>query len=219
MTLPKVKGKFITIEGIEGVGKSSAIQCLQQYLQAHHRSSTFTREPGGTEIAEEIRQVLLHSHQEIMSADTELLLMFASRAQHLERVILPALNQGHIVVSDRFTDATYAYQGGGRGLLFERIAILEQFVQGDLQPDLTLLLDAPIEVGLERIAKRGVKDRIEQEQIAFFHRVRDAYLTRAKECPDRFRIIDATAPIEQVQELICQYIDQLLKSDENTENC
>lgn len=208
----KEKGLFITIEGIEGVGKSSAVQCLREYFQVHQVSPIFTREPGGTEIAEAIRQILLHKHEELMSCDTELLLMFAGRAQHIAKTILPALQAGKVVVSDRFTDATYAYQGGGRGIAEERIKILEQWVQGDLQPDLTLLLDAPIELGLQRISVRGQRDRIEQEQIEFFHRVRAAYLLRAKQFPERFKIIDATKPISEVQEVICDTVAGLLQT-------
>lgn len=207
------KGKFITIEGVEGVGKSSAMQCLQQYLQAHDVAAVFTREPGGTEIAEAIRQTLLQPHSEIMSPDTELLLMFASRAQHLASVILPALTQNKVVISDRFTDATYAYQGGGRGINMDRIAELEKFVQGNFQPNLTLLLDAPVEVGFERIAARGIKDRIEQEHLSFFQRVRDCYLARAKRYPERFKVIDATKPMSQVHDIICEHVREVLTGD------
>lgn len=207
------KGIFITIEGVEGVGKSSAIQCLQQYLQAQEIAAVFTREPGGTQIAEAIRQTLLQPHSEIMSPDTELLLMFGSRAQHLASVIFPALAQNKVVVSDRFTDATYAYQGGGRGIKLERIAELEKFVQGNFQPNLTLLLDAPVEVGFERIAVRGTKDRIEQEHLSFFQRVRNCYLDRAKHYPKRFRVIDATKPMSEVHDIICDHVREVLTGD------
>lgn len=213
MIQQRQKGIFITIEGGEGVGKSSALECLQDYLRVNTVPSVFTREPGGTEIAEAIRQTLLQPHVETMSADTELLLMFASRAQHIASVIQPGLDQGKVVISDRFTDATYAYQGGGRGISIERIAALEKFVQGNLQPDLTLLLDAPIEVGLERISSRGFKDRIEQEQFSFFQNVRNSYLERAKQFPERFHIIDATQPLATVHAEICENVAALLKGN------
>lgn len=210
MITKKNTGVFITIEGVEGVGKSTAIQFLKSYFNSLHRDFILTREPGGTEIAEAIRKLILLHHEEQMDSDTELLLMFASRAQHIARVIHPALKEGKIVLSDRFTDATYAYQGGGRGMDKNRIAILEEWVQQGLQPDLTLLLDAPIEIGLERITSRGAKDRIEEERIDFFQRVRDAYLMRAKKFPSRFRIIDATQSLEKVQENLQQTISDFL---------
>lgn len=193
------QGIFITIEGVEGVGKSTAIHYIVRSLQELGQEVIVTREPGGTEIAEEIRQVLLQHHHEKMASDTELLLMFASRAQHLASIIMPNLVKGITVVSDRFTDATYAYQGGGRGVDIARIQILEAWVQGHLQPDFTLLLDAPIEVGIERILSRGPKDRIEQETIDFFHRVRQSYLDRARQYPYRFRMVDATLPLDEVE--------------------
>ncbi|MBA2654849.1 MAG: dTMP kinase [Gammaproteobacteria bacterium] len=195
----KTKSIFITLEGIEGVGKSTALQFLEKFFQEQNLDYVLTREPGGTEIAESIRQLILEHHTESMASDTELLLMFASRAQHIAKVIKPALAASKIVLSDRFTDATYAYQGGGRGISFDRIATLESWVQGHLQPDLTILLDAPIEVGLNRILSRGAKDRIEQEKIEFFHRVREAYLQRAEQFGARFKIIDATQTIAKVQ--------------------
>lgn len=194
----KKKGIFITIEGIEGVGKSTALRYLQHHFEKEHRQYVVTREPGGTPIAEDIRRVILTPADEKMCSDTELLLMFASRAQHIHNVIYPALEEGKIVVCDRFTDATYGYQGGGRGISMDRIRILEQWVQKGLEPDLTILLDAPPEVGLHRITSRGAKDRIEQEKLDFFERVRDTYLERAKKYA-RFKIIDATLPIEEVQ--------------------
>lgn len=190
---------FITIEGIEGVGKTTAIRFIQELFEFFELNYVMTREPGGTEIAEAIRQLILSHHVEHMSPDTELLLMFASRAQHIEKVIKPNLMAGKIVLSDRFTDATYAYQGGGRGLPEKRIAELEQWVQNGLKPDLTLLLDAPIEIGLKRMLSRGAKDRIEQEKIDFFHRVRACYLERAERFPDRFKVVDATQSLEMVQ--------------------
>ncbi|MNC49188.1 Thymidylate kinase [compost metagenome] len=161
-----------------------------------------TREPGGTPLAEKVRELLLAPSDESMAADTELLLVFAARAQHLAQVIRPALARGAVVLCDRFTDATYAYQGGGRGLSVERIATLEQFVQGDLRPDLTLVFDLPVEVGLARAAARGRLDRFEQEGQAFFEAVRQAYLQRAGREPQRYTLLDAAQPLEAVQRSI-----------------
>jgi dTMP kinase len=196
------KGIFITVEGVEGVGKSTIIKFIAHYFQKMGVNIIVTREPGGTEIAESIRQLILGHHQEVMATDTELLLMFASRAQHIDQVIRPGLLAGNIVLSDRFTDATYAYQGGGRGISIDRIKQLESWVQGGLKPDLTLLLDAPIEVGLNRLLSRGAKDRIEQEKVEFFYRVRQSYLDLAKQEPNRFVIIDATCAQEVVEKNI-----------------
>lgn len=206
----KRKGLFITIEGVEGAGKSTAIKYVEQLAHRQNIPCTFTREPGGTEIAEAIRRVLLESHQEAMAADTELLLMFASRAQHLAQVIAPALNDGQVVICDRFTDATYAYQGGGRGIDKQRIAVLEQWVQGSIRPDLTIILDIPVEVGLQRVLVRGAKDRIELERLEFFQRVRSTYLQRAQQHPERYRIIDATVPLEKVQSQICSSLSEVI---------
>lgn len=206
MNTEKRKGFFITIEGVEGVGKSSAIAFLTNFFQSRDFNFVATREPGGTEIAEDIRQLILQSHKETMFPDTELLLMFAGRAQHIATIIEPALNEDKIVISDRFTDATYAYQGGGRGIETHRIEALEKLVQKGLQPNLTLLLDASIEVTLQRIFKRGAKDRIEQEDVEFFDRVRTTYLRRAQEFPERFRVIDASRSKEEVQQAIAEVI-------------
>lgn len=172
-----------------------------------------TREPGGTLIAEEIRALLLGEHSETMCSDTELLLMFAGRAQHLTQLIRPALAAGQWVLCDRFTDASYAYQGGGRGIAEQRIAVLESWVQQDLQPDITILLDLPVEMGLQRIIKRGNLDRIETEQQAFFQRVRDCYLERAKQFPNRFRIVDASQSLAKVKEMLQGIIDELVNSN------
>jgi dTMP kinase len=191
---------FITIEGIEGAGKSTAMRFLEQCFQSAKLNYIVTREPGGTMIAEAIRHIVLNRHEEIMNSDTELLLMFAGRAQHIQQVINPALAEGKFVICDRFTDATYAYQGGGRGISNDRIAILESWVQGGLQPDLTILLDIPFPVSLRRITSRGQKDRIEQEKSEFFQRVRAAYLARAQNYPERFRIIDASQSLNDVQD-------------------
>ena len=196
------QGKFITIEGGEGVGKSTNLAYLHGLLNSRGVSFVESREPGGTPLAEELRDTLLRERDETVGSDCELLLMFAARSQHLSRVIVPALTRGDWVVCDRFTDATFAYQGGGRGLDWDRIAQLEQMVQGDLRPDLTLLLDVPVEVGMDRARQRGELDRFEQEQLSFFERVRQAYLKRATEDPQRFRIIDASQPLVQVQQQI-----------------
>jgi len=199
------RGKFITIEGSEGVGKTTQIAALRDSLQERGLEVVVTREPGGTPRAERIRELLLTPTDEPMPMTCELLLMFAARATHIENLIRPALERGAWVVCDRFTDATYAYQGEGRGVRREEIASLELFVQAELRPDLTLLLDAPIEVGAARAAARdgqGVRDRFEQERQDFFERVRNAYLERARNQPGRFAVIDATADRESVQQAI-----------------
>jgi len=193
------RGLFITVEGGEGVGKSTNIEFIKGLISAHNVKCIVTREPGGTPLAEEIREVLIATREEEFVSETELLLMFAARAQHLHQKILPALEQGIWVISDRFTDATYAYQSGGRGVPSEKVALLENFVQGDVRPNLTLLLDAPIEVGMSRARNRGKLDRFEEEEVEFFNRVRENYLQRAKVEPNRFKIIDATQSLDSVQ--------------------
>ena len=190
---------FITLEGTEGVGKSTALAYIQEYLNAHYVPFISTREPGGTPLAEKIRQLLLTKDDEKMAYHTELLLMFAARAQHLQQVIKPALAAKKWVLCDRFTDASYAYQGGGRGLPIHDIAQLESLVQGELRPTLTLWLDAPVELGLQRAAARQELDRFEQEKVDFFQKVRAVYQQRAEAYPQRFRRIDASLPLEQVQ--------------------
>ena len=197
-----MKGKFITVEGIEGVGKTTNIDFIHQQLQAAGRDVVLTREPGGTPLAEAIRGLLLDPAYTGMDSTCELQLMFAARAEHLARVVWPALEQGQWVLCDRFTDATYAYQGGGRGIDSGVIARLEELVQGDFRPDLTLLLDVPVEIGLARASKRGALDRFEQEKVAFFERVRNAYLEMAQRNPDRYRVIDASLPLNDVQNQI-----------------
>jgi len=198
------RGLFITIEGGEGVGKSTNIEFIKATLEAQGIQCIVTREPGGTPLAEEIREVLIKNRDEQVVTETELLLMFAARAQHLHQKILPALEAGTWVISDRFTDATYAYQSGGRGVSSEKVALLENFVQGEVRPDLTLLLDAPIEVGMARAKSRGKLDRFEEEASEFFNNVRNNYLNRAKAEPDRFKIIDATQTLALVQADISQ---------------
>ena len=193
------RGRFITVEGIEGAGKSTHIAYLETLVGTAGHPVIVTREPGGTPIGEALRALLLGPRDEAMDSDTELLLMFAARAEHLARVIRPALQAGTWVLCDRFTDATYAYQGGGRGIPEQRIRALETWVHGGLQPDLTLLLDLPVAAGLARAAHRGPGDRFEQEDVAFFERVREGYLARAREDGDRFRIIDADGTPEEVR--------------------
>ncbi|HFQ92237.1 MAG TPA: dTMP kinase [Chromatiales bacterium] len=202
------KGLFITVEGIEGVGKSTNLAFIRSCLEAQGREVVMTREPGGTALGEEIREILLAHRHDGMAADAELLLMFAARAEHIARVITPALERGAAVLCDRFTDATYAYQGGGRGIDARRIAVLEDWVQGTLRPDLTLLLDVSVETGLRRAGQRDVADRFEKEQRAFFERVRACYLQRAAREPGRFRIIDAARPLAEVQARIAGVLAQ-----------
>lgn len=193
-----MKGLFISFEGGEGAGKSTMIEKARDYFEAQGRVVLLTREPGGTPLAEEIRELVLGKKFPELCAQTELLLVFAARAQHLHELIIPALEQGKVVLCDRFTDASWAYQGGGRGQPAEFITMLEQGVQGELQPDLTLLLDLPVAMGLRRMASRGEADRIEQESLDFFERVRAAYLQRARQFPLRFRVIDASRDIAGV---------------------
>ena len=202
-----MNGIFITVEGSEGAGKSTNMAFVEDYLRKAGREVVVTREPGGTPLAEHIREVLLGHSYDGMASDCELLLMFAARAEHLDKVIRPALAAGKIVLCDRFTDATYAYQGGGRGIPMDRIAILEQWVQGTLRPDLTLFLDLPVADGMKRAGQRSAPDRFEAQQLEFFDRVRDAYLTLARQHPQRYRVIDASVPLEQVQMQLLTQLD------------
>jgi dTMP kinase len=206
------KGRFITVEGGEGAGKSSNLAYIQALLEAAGKQVLFTREPGGTPLGEAIRELLLGHKHTGMADDTELLLMFAARAEHLQQKILPALEQGIWVLCDRFTDASFAYQGAGRGLSQEKIAELQRFVQGSLRPDLTLLLDLPVDQGLARAGKRSEPDRFESEQRDFFERVRNGYLQIAEREPERVRVIDAAPALEQVQEQIKMVIQHYLES-------
>ena len=187
-----MKGRFITVEGGEGAGKSTQIERIADWCRARGLTVVCTREPGGTRLAESVRELLLDRQNDGLSDTAELLLMFAARAQHLVEVIRPALERGDVVICDRFTDATWAYQGGGRGIPTADIATLEKLVHGDLQPGLTLLLDLPVEEGLARARRRGESDRFESEAVAFFERVRTAYLERADAEPGRFAVIDAS---------------------------
>jgi dTMP kinase len=192
------RGLFITLEGGEGAGKTTSLAFVRAFLEQAGKNVLVTREPGGTPLGEKIRELLLHG-QDDMHVDSELLLMFAARAEHLARVIRPALATGAVVICDRFTDATYAYQGAGRGAPDARIRILEDWLQQGLRPDLTLLLDIPVERGLVRAGKRSAPDRFEREQIDFFKRVRAAYLAMAVREPQRVRVIDAAQDIPKVQ--------------------
>ena len=203
-------GKLITLEGGEGVGKTTNLQYITHVLTSRGIDLVVTREPGGTRLAESIRSLLLSEHDEKISEITELLLIFAARAQHLSKVIIPALTNGKWVVSDRFTDATFAYQGGGRGLNEQTIAQLEQIVQGDLRPDLPLVLDLAPEIGLERARKRAALDRFEREKLEFFSRVREAYRHRAAREPQRCVLVDASRPLDEVQHDILEALERLL---------
>ncbi|MEH6504036.1 MAG: dTMP kinase [Cycloclasticus sp.] len=207
-------GQFITLEGVEGVGKSTNLSFIADYLKKAGKTVVTTREPGGTIIAEKIRALLLDHNEESLCNESELLLMFAARAQHLNNVIKPALQAGKWVVCDRFTDATYAYQGGGRHFNMQDIAWIENFVQKGLTPDKTVLLDLAVEVGLQRAANRSEPDRFETEQQAFFENVRTVYLDRAKAEPNRFCIVDASQSIALVQQSIAMNLDKLLKLNE-----
>ena len=204
------RGLFITVEGGEGVGKSTNIAFLEAYLREHGVELEVTREPGGTAMAEAIRELLLEPRDESVHPVTELLLMFAARSQHLHSRIEPALAAGRWVLCDRFTDATYAYQSGGRGISARLVRELEQIVQGDLRPDYTLLLDAPVATGMSRARERGALDRFEQEQLEFFERVRATYLQLAEQSSGRFRLIDASQPLDQVQQQLLKVCRELL---------
>ena len=210
--MPELKsGLFITVEGSEGVGKSTCITFINAWLQAKALPSVATREPGGTPFAEAIRNLLLTPQQEPVADITELLLMFAARSQHISQVIKPSLATNKVVVCDRFTDATYAYQGGGRGVDVQQIAQLEQLVQGALRPHATLLLDMPVADALQRAAKRGALDRIENQTIDFFERVRQCYLDRAKQYPEQYHLIDASQPLDGVKQQLESVLTKVLE--------
>jgi dTMP kinase len=202
-----IRGKFITLEGGEGVGKTTNLEFIRDYLKRHGIRFLVTREPGGTPIGEAIRGLIVESKG--MVAQTELLLMFAARAQHIEEVIEPALAEGVWVVSDRFTDASYAYQGGGRGIDTGVIRFLEDWLQKGLEPDLTFLFDAPVEIGLRRARGRGRLDRFESEQPAFLSRVRETYRELAGRWPHRIKLLDATRPLAELQADIAEHLDSL----------
>ena len=206
MTAKFIKPKFITVEGMDGAGKSTHIPDIIASLQGRGHEVVSTREPGGTPLGERLRELLLH---EPMHAETETLLMFAARREHIANVIVPALARGAYVLSDRFTDATYAYQCGAKGVDASKIRLLEQWVQVDLQPDITLLFDVPVEVSMLRLANAREPDKFERENAEFFTRIRQAYLQRAQENPARFRIIDANKPLEYVKQSVEEIISTL----------
>ncbi|MDH5784923.1 MAG: dTMP kinase [Chromatiales bacterium] len=206
-----MRGRFITLEGSEGSGKSTNLEYIYQRLKTEGLEVVLTREPGGTPLAEAIRELLLDKRNHTMVSDTELLLMFAARAQHLHELIIPSLNQGKWVLCDRFTDATYAYQGAGRGICHDRIAQLERWVQGELRPDLTFFLDLPVAQGLARAGERAELDRFEREEIDFFERVRQGYLACADAEPARYRVVDASPALPDVQAQLDRIIDDYLQ--------
>ena len=206
-------GLFITLEGVDGAGKSTHMKWLPDFFTRHGLEVVMTREPGGTPVGEKLREILLH---EAMSQETEALLMFASRQENLNQVIKPALAIGKLVLCDRFTDSTYAYQGGGRHFDTNKISVLENWVQEGLNPDLTLLFDVPLEVSRERLGRHGAAlDRFEQENDAFFEAVRNAYLQRAANDPQRFMLIDSTWPYEAVKEFIETRLLQFIGQGKN----
>jgi dTMP kinase len=202
---------FITVEGLEGAGKTTCLSYIRDWFHQRGVEPLMTREPGGTELGEAVRGLLLDHRFHGMNGDTETLLVFAARAEHLARVIRPALESGRWVVCDRFTDATYAYQGIGRGVGSERVAVLEDWVQRTLRPDLTLYLDVTVEIGLGRAAQRSDPDRFESERAAFFNRVRSGYLERCKAEPERMRLIDASQSVEDVQQRIGAELQRLME--------
>ena len=204
------KGLFITLEGIEGAGKSTAVDFIEDFLTKEGHDVIKTREPGGTVIGDQIREILLKNENYTLTYDTELLLVFSARAQHIQEVILPALSSGKIILCDRFTDASYAYQGGGRGIDASRINLLEKWVQGDLRPNLTLLFDLDVSIGMQRTKKRSDADRFEREEINFFEKIRNTYLERAKNEPQRFRIINSASSLESVKEQIITILKDFL---------
>ncbi len=208
------RGLFITLEGVEGVGKTTNLEFIARWLSARQIPLVVTREPGGTEVGERIRALLLDDTLSTMHPVTELMLIAAARAQHINEVIRPALKAGRWVLCDRFTDATYAYQGGGRQLPLALIAQLESLVQEDFQPDKTFFLDLDVAAGLRRAASRGAADRFEQENKDFFEDVRTAYWQRIKENPGRFEVIDAGPPLPEVQTQIAARLQQLVTSRE-----
>ena len=205
------RGLFLTFEGIEGAGKSSNLEHAKAIIEASGKMVTVSREPGGTEVGEKIREVLLDPNLPAMHSDTELLLMFASRAEHYQNKILPALNAGDWVLCDRFTDASFAYQGGGRNIDINRISNLESWALGDFRADKTFLFDLPVSVGLSRAKARSAADRIEQEESDFFERIRSSYLMRANEEPNRFSVINASQTMEGVRHQVEQAVKKLIQ--------
>ncbi len=207
-----VRGKFITIEGQDGAGKSTNVASMREYLESKNIEFVHTREPGGTSLGEKIRELLLNSLDKIADK-TELLMMFAARAQHIESVIEPALSKGVWVLCDRFTDATYAYQGGGRGLNMDDICLLENYVQAGLTPDLTLVLDLPIEVSESRAGQRSEPDRFERQKHDFKQKVRDCYLSRAAAEPERIKVVDASQSLDSVKTSVALVLSEFCVSN------
>jgi len=210
-----MRGKFITVEGIEGTGKSTNIDFLTKLIETQGFEVMRTREPGGTPLAERIRQLLLENNQEPVPESAELLLFFASRSLHLQNAIIPALERGQWVVCDRFTDASRAYQGSGRGLDMGKIEHLAEWVQGGIEPDLTILLDAPAELGMQRAAARGNADRMDSQALSFYKRVRSGYLALARNHPERFVVIDASETLDQVRDSIAVELGRLFSNKED----
>lgn len=208
--MTRARGLFLTLEGVEGAGKTTALDAIATHIRALGMTPLVTREPGGTPVGESVRNILLEHADDAMCADTEALLMFAARAEHLHKVIRPALERGECVLCDRFTDATYAYQGAARDLGYERIAELEQWVQGDLRPDLTLVLDLSVAVGRGRAGERSAPDRFEREHDTFFERVRQSYLERAAADPARLKVVDASADPDTVASELRSILDRWL---------
>ena len=205
-------GRFITVEGVEGAGKSTQLPFIREMLADAGLEVVTTREPGGTELGESLRSLLLAPRSDPMAVDTELRLMFAARSEHLAQTIRPALARGQWVLCDRFTDATYAYQGGARRVPASRIAALEEWVQGELQPDLTIIFDVAVPIGMARVHSRGEHDRFEREEPAFFERIRDSYLQRAHQAPQRYRIVDASGDIEEVRDTLGTLLKEYLQA-------
>ena len=210
MNSTKKRGLFLTVEGVEGCGKTTNLQFIEEYLKAANVPVVCTREPGGTPLAEELRDLLLANREEVVNPQAELLMIFAARAQHFHQVVLPALNRGEWVLCDRFTDATFAYQGGGRGLPIDMIAQLEHLVQAGVQPDKTIFLDLEVQQGLARATQRGALDRFECEDSTFFDSVRAAYWQRINESPERFALVDASVILPDVQQQIRNHLDALM---------
>jgi dTMP kinase len=208
-----IRGKFITIEGQDGAGKTTNVEVIKRYLGAASIPFVHSREPGGTALGESVRELILNSGDERIGDQAELLLMFAARAQHIQEVIEPALARGDWLLCDRFTDATYAYQGGGRGMSMTDIADLEHYVQGDLRPDLTVLLDLPVEIGEKRAGQRSDPDRFEQQKLKFKQSVRDCYLARAAAEPARIKVIDASQSIDAVSDAINATMQDFVAND------
>ena len=209
-------GKFITLEGTEGAGKSTNLIYIEQWLSAKGDEVVTTREPGGTKVGEEVRAILLNTDNQAMTADTELMLMFAARNQHLQEKILPALKAGKWVISDRFTDASYAYQGAARGIEYKRISELEQWVQQGFHPNMTFVFDLSVEEGMKRVKARGeATDRFEEEKQTFFEKVRSAYINRANQSPSRYTILDASQKLENVQQQIDKTLLKLINTASN----